>query len=89
MLLSVHLFQLLNMGYFMIYNDWFYKAGLIFIIIQSLVMVALYYQYSIKRKQTKEMLVHIECQEEEEVSPRVLGREQREESLSVKKSALV
>jgi hypothetical protein len=52
MVFSIYLFQLLNMGYFAIYNDAFFKAGVIFLVVQTSVLIVIYYKYNNKKVKT-------------------------------------
>jgi hypothetical protein len=53
MILVIYLFQVLNMGYFSFYGDDYFKSGLIFIVIQSFIIIALNYQYRNKRLESR------------------------------------
>jgi hypothetical protein len=50
MLLAIYFFQLLNIGYFTIFGDLYFKGGLIFLVIQSLALIFLHNHYSNKKK---------------------------------------
>ena len=60
MVLSIYLFQLLNIGYFTIFNDSYFKGGLIFLVIESLALIFLHVQYKNKKKQSREELALLE-----------------------------
>ena len=60
MMFSVYLFQVLNMGYFSIYGDSFFKSGVIFIVVQSLLLVVLYYLYNEKKEISRRELSDME-----------------------------
>ena len=60
MIFNVYLFQVLNMGYFAIYSDWFFRAGVIFLIVQSLIMVVIYYHYNTKKQKSRLILAEME-----------------------------
>jgi hypothetical protein len=53
MILVIYLFQVLNIGYFSIYGDDYFKGGLIFIVIQSLILIALNYCYGNKKLESR------------------------------------
>ena len=44
------------MGYFAIYDDQFFKAGMIFIVIQSIMLVVVYYNYNTKKEKS---IIHL------------------------------
>jgi hypothetical protein len=60
MFLAIYIFQLLNIGYFMIYGNQYYKGGLIFIVLQSLLLILLYNYYETKKKNAKIELAKLE-----------------------------
>lgn len=53
MLLSVYLFQILNIGYFTAYGKNYIKVGLIFMVVQTLGLFFLYVHYSTKKKESR------------------------------------
>jgi hypothetical protein len=55
------------MGYFAIYEDAFFKAGMIFIVIQSILLVVVYNTYNTKKEKSIIELSEVEdhCQEQE------------------------
>jgi hypothetical protein len=60
MILVIYLFQVLNIGYFSIYGDDYFKGGLIFIVIQSLILIALNYCYGNKKLESRMQLAAME-----------------------------
>jgi hypothetical protein len=48
------------MGYFAIYEDAFFKAGMIFIVIQSILLVVVYNTYNTKKEKSIIELSEIE-----------------------------
>jgi hypothetical protein len=55
------------MGYFAIYEPYFYNAGVIFIAIESILLMVVYYSYLTKKKTSIMQLSEVEdhCQEQE------------------------
>ena len=60
MLLALYLFQLLNLGYFSIFGQGYFKGGLIFIIVQTLFLIFIYVHYSNNKKRTRLRMIQLE-----------------------------
>jgi hypothetical protein len=56
LLFSVYLFQVLNLGYFALIDDGYFKGGLIFITVQTLLLIFLNVHYNTKKKEARENL---------------------------------
>ena len=60
MLLSIYIFQLLNMGYFTIFHHNYFKGSLIYITFQSIGLIFLLEYYRGKKRLAKQSLAKLE-----------------------------
>ena len=57
MLLSLYFSQIINIGFFTTrFGNVYFKGGMIFVVLQSLILVFLNIHYSIKKKRARELL---------------------------------
>lgn len=60
MLLGIYLFQILNIGYFTLFSEMYFKGGLIYLVLQSLALIFLNHNYSLKKRSSRIELAKIE-----------------------------
>jgi len=60
MLLSVFLFQILNIGYFTLSGDGYFKGGIIFIVVETLILISMNLRYSSKKKKIRMTMTDLE-----------------------------
>lgn len=60
MLLGIYLFQILNIGYFTLFGDAYFKGGLIYLVLQSLALIFMNHHYTTKKRTSRMHLAHLE-----------------------------
>lgn len=58
MMLSLYFFQLINIGFFATtFDNTYFKGGMVFVVLQSLVLVFININYNIKKKREREIMI--------------------------------
>jgi hypothetical protein len=61
MIFSIYIFQLINIGFFATrFGDTYFKGGMVFVVLQSLVLLFVNIHYNTKKKKAREQLSKIE-----------------------------
>lgn len=54
MIMIIYLFQILNIGYFTLWNDDYFKGGIIFVAVETLALIFLNIYYNNKKRAARE-----------------------------------
>lgn len=60
MIMIIYLFQLLNIGYFTIWDEAYFKGGIIFVAVETLALIFLNIYYNNKKRSAREQLAKME-----------------------------